>query len=53
MTPDQMKRIKEIENNAELSPMQKGTRKMAIAAEKPTVVSKVRMPPEKKGEAEE
>ena len=50
MTPDQQKRIKEIENNPELSDMQKRTRKMAVAAEKPTVVSKVRMPPEKKEE---
>ena len=51
MTPDQLKRIKEIENNKELSPMQKGTRKMAIAAEKPSLVSKVKMP-EKKEEEE-
>ena len=52
MTPDQQKRIKEIENNPELSDMQKRTRKMAVAAEKPTVVSKVRMPEKKEGEEE-
>ena len=50
MTNDQMKRIKVIENDTELSPMQKQTRKMAIAAEKPTVVSKVKMPEKKEEE---
>jgi len=51
MTPDQMKRIKAIEEDTELTLIQKGARKMAIAAEKPTVVSKVKMP-EKKDEEE-
>lgn len=51
MTPDQMKRMKAIEDNTELSSMQKQTRKMAIAAEKPSTISKVRMP-EKKDETD-
>jgi len=53
MTPDQQKRIKAIEDDTELSDMQKGVRKMEIAAEKPNVVSKVKMPPSKKDEDEE
>jgi hypothetical protein len=52
MTPDQMKRIKAIEDNTELSVWQKKSQTMAIAAEKPTVVSKVKMP-EKKDETSE
>lgn len=50
MTPDQQKRIKAIEEDTSLSSLQKNSKKMAIAAEKPSTLSKVKMP--KKDEEE-